>query len=83
MYTNLNLAAPVGVLLFFGTGFLLFVVGLELIYSIIRKKVGVANFALLCFRREQSSPQENSIPNLALTHRGLPRVEPLGRKVML
>ena len=40
MYTNVNLAAPVGVLLFLGTGFLLFVVGLALIYSVIRKKFG-------------------------------------------
>lgn len=47
MYTNVNLAAPVGVLLFLGTGFLLFVIGLALIYSIIRKKFGLTRFALI------------------------------------
>ena len=47
MYTNVNLAAPVGVLLFLGTGFLLFVVGLALIYSVIRKKFGLTRFALI------------------------------------
>jgi hypothetical protein len=39
MYTNVNLAAPVGVLAFLGTGVLLFIVGLVLIYSIVRKKL--------------------------------------------
>lgn len=38
MYTNVNLAAPVGVLLFLGTGFGIFVFGLALIYSLVRKK---------------------------------------------
>jgi hypothetical protein len=38
MYTNVNLAAPVGVLVFLGTGFVIFVLGAGLIYSIIRKK---------------------------------------------
>jgi len=47
MYTNVNLAAPVGVLLFLGTGFLLFVIGLALIYSVIRKKFGLTRFALI------------------------------------
>jgi len=47
MYTNVNLAAPVGVLLFLGTGFLLFVVGLALIYSVMRKKFGLTRFALI------------------------------------
>lgn len=47
MYTNVNLAAPVGVLLFLGTGFLLFVVGLALAYSVIRKKFGLTRFALM------------------------------------
>ena len=47
MYTNVNLAAPVGVLLFLGTGFLLFVVGLALIYSVISKKFGLTRFALI------------------------------------
>src|SRR5438046_2343685 len=47
MYTNVNLAAPVGVLLFLGTGFLLFVVGLALIYSVIRRKFGLTRLALI------------------------------------
>lgn len=47
MYTNVNLAAPVGVLLFLATGFLLFVVGLALIYSVIRQKFGLTKFALI------------------------------------
>ena len=47
MYTNVNLAAPVGVLLFLGTDFLLFVVGLAFIYSIIRKQFGLTRFTLI------------------------------------
>jgi hypothetical protein len=47
MYTNVNLAAPIGALLFLGTGFLLFVVGLALIYLLVRKKFGLAKFALI------------------------------------
>ena len=47
MYTNDNLAAPAGVLLFLGTCFLLFVVGLALIYSVIKKKFGLTRFALI------------------------------------
>jgi hypothetical protein len=42
MYTNVNLAAPLGVILFLGTGFLLFVVGLALAYSVLKKKFGLA-----------------------------------------
>lgn len=47
MYTNVNLAAPVGALAFLGTGFLLFVVGLALIYSVVRKKARLTKFALV------------------------------------
>jgi len=47
MYTNVNLAAPLGVLLFLGTGFSLFVVGLVLIYSVIRKKFRLTKFTLI------------------------------------
>jgi hypothetical protein len=47
MYTNVNLAAPIGVLLFLGTGFLLFVVGLALTCSVIKKKFGLTRFALI------------------------------------
>jgi hypothetical protein len=41
MYTNVNLAAPVGVLLLLATGFLLFVAALALGYSLISKKFGL------------------------------------------
>jgi len=47
MYTNVNLAAPVGALAFLGTGLLLLVIGLALIYSVIRKKFRLAKFALV------------------------------------
>jgi hypothetical protein len=47
MYTNVNLAAPVGALAFLGTGFLLFVVGLALIYSVVRKKFWLTKLALV------------------------------------
>lgn len=47
MYTNVNLAAPVGVLSFLGTGFLLFLIGLALVYSITKRKVRLTRLALL------------------------------------
>ena len=47
MYTNVNLAAPVGVLLFLGTGFLLFVAGLALVYSVLSKKFGFTRLTLI------------------------------------
>ena len=47
MYTNVNLAAPVGALAFLGTAFLLFVLSLALIYSIVRKRLGLRKLALL------------------------------------
>src|SRR5882672_3968055 len=47
MYTNVNLAAPVGALAFLGTGLLLLVIGLALIYSVIRKKFRLTKFALV------------------------------------
>jgi len=47
MYTNVNLTAPVGALAFLGTGFLLFVVGLTLIYSVVRKKFWLTKISLL------------------------------------
>lgn len=46
MYTNVNLAAPVGVLLFLGTGFLLFVAALTLAYSVIAKKFGLTKLLM-------------------------------------
>jgi len=47
MYTNVNLAAPVGALAFLGTGLLLFVVALALIYSVVRKKFRLGKFVLV------------------------------------
>ncbi len=47
MYSNVNLAAPVGALVFLGTGFLLFVVGLAFIYSVIRKQFWLTKLSLL------------------------------------
>ena len=47
MYTNVNLAAPVGALAFLGTGLLLGVVGLALIYALVRKKSQLTKFALV------------------------------------
>ena len=46
MNTNVNLAAPVGVLALLGTCGLLLVVGLGLAYSLIRRRPGAAKFAL-------------------------------------
>lgn len=47
MYTNVNLAAPLGALALLGSGFLFFVAGLLLVYSIVRKKLGPTKFAVL------------------------------------
>ncbi len=47
MYTNVNLAAPIGALAFLGTGLLLLVAGLTLVYSILRKRFWLAKFAVL------------------------------------
>ncbi|MFN2515854.1 MAG: hypothetical protein ABR556_06530 [Pyrinomonadaceae bacterium] len=47
MYTNVNLMAPAGVLLFLGTGFVIFLFGLALIYSLIRKKFLLTRIALV------------------------------------
>ena len=47
MFTNVNLAAPVGAVAFLGTAFLLFVLGVALIYSLVRKKLGLRKLALL------------------------------------
>jgi hypothetical protein len=46
MYTNVNLAAPIGALTFLGTAFLIFVTGLTLIYSIVKRKFRLTKFAL-------------------------------------
>jgi hypothetical protein len=42
MYTNVNLAAPVGVLTFLGTAFLLGVIALIVLHALIRRKIGRA-----------------------------------------
>jgi hypothetical protein len=46
MYTNVNLAAPIGVLLFLGTGLLLFIAALVLAYSVIARKFGLTKLSL-------------------------------------
>jgi hypothetical protein len=47
MYTNVNLAAPVGVLAFLGTGFLILVAGLALVGSLVARKFRLAKFVLM------------------------------------
>ena len=47
MYTNVNLAAPIGALALLGTGFLLLIVGLALGYSMVMKKFWLTRVALL------------------------------------
>lgn len=47
MYTNVNLAAPLGALLLLGTGLLLLSAGLAFRYSVIMKKSALTKFALL------------------------------------
>jgi hypothetical protein len=44
MYTNVNLAAPVGVLAFMGTGLLMLVAALALVGSLVARKFRVAKF---------------------------------------
>lgn len=47
MFTNVNLVAPVGVLGFLGTVFVIFVAGLVFVYSLVRKKFGLTRLTLL------------------------------------
>jgi hypothetical protein len=47
MYTNVNLAAPIGAFALLGTGFLLFTAGLTLGYSIVMKKSRLTKVSLL------------------------------------
>jgi hypothetical protein len=47
MYTNVNLAAPVGVLAFLGTGLLILVAGLALVGSLVARKFRFAKFVLI------------------------------------
>src|SRR5215831_19133047 len=48
MYTNVNLAAPVGALTFLGTGFLLVASSLVLLHSLVVRKFGRVRIALIC-----------------------------------
>ena len=47
MYTNVNLAAPVGVLAFLGTGLLILVAALGLVGSLVARKFRFAKFVLI------------------------------------
>src|SRR5437660_11674007 len=47
MYTNVNFSAPLGVLTFLGTGFVMFLAGVFLIYSLIVRKFGRVRLAVL------------------------------------
>lgn len=47
MYTNVNFPAPLGVLSFLGTGFVMFLAGVFLIYSLIVRKFGRVRLAVL------------------------------------
>jgi len=47
MYTNVNLAAPLGVMAFLGTGFLLLVTVLVLIYSLAVRKLGLMKIVVV------------------------------------
>jgi hypothetical protein len=45
MYTNVNLAAPIGALLFLGTALLIFLLALVLIFSLITKRFSLTKFS--------------------------------------
>jgi len=47
MYTNVNLAAPIGVLLFLGTALLIFCFVLFLIFSLVKKRFSLIKFSTL------------------------------------
>src|SRR5258708_29215657 len=47
MYTNVNLAAPIGVLAFLGTGLLMLVSALALVGALVARKFRFANLALI------------------------------------
>jgi hypothetical protein len=46
MYTNVNLAAPIGALAFLGTGFLFLVLVFALVFSLLKKKSGLRKLSL-------------------------------------
>ena len=47
MNTNVNFAAPLGAMAFLGTGFVLVVIGLALIYSLVVRKFGLAKIVTI------------------------------------
>lgn len=47
MLTNGNLSAPISILLFLGTGMLILVIGLGLVYSVFKKRAAVRKIALV------------------------------------
>jgi hypothetical protein len=47
MFTNVNLAAPIGVLLFLGTAFIMAVTGVALLYALVTRKTVFSKFAFL------------------------------------
>ena len=47
MYTNVNLSAPIGALAFLGAGFLFFVAGVALGYSIVKRKFALRRAAIV------------------------------------
>jgi hypothetical protein len=49
MHTNVNLLAPIGALLFLGAAFLLFVAGVALLFSVIRRNPRLARLSFIAF----------------------------------
>jgi hypothetical protein len=47
MYTNVNLSAPIGALAFLATGFLFFVAGVALVYSVVKRKFGLTRASVV------------------------------------
>ncbi|HZE69481.1 MAG TPA: hypothetical protein VE135_08175 [Pyrinomonadaceae bacterium] len=47
MFTNVNLAAPVGALAVLGAGFLMLIAGLVFLYGLISRRLGLARLVLL------------------------------------
>jgi len=45
MYTNVNLLAPIGALIFLGTAFLIVCLSLLLIFSLIKKRFSLTKFS--------------------------------------
>lgn len=47
MYTNVNLSAPIGALAFLGAGFLFFIAGVALVFSIIKRRFALTRAAVV------------------------------------